>query len=259
MGKKKQYSKEYITNNLLTEDQRQYIKDHYMEMDNKELAKNIGTNPTYVTKCMNVMGLSRLDHITDNDLLDEEVFSAISVSDLSRYQISNRGRIRRIKDNLSMKSKISAKGYTIIQLISDLTNDYKTYNISRLVALTFVVNDDPVNKTVVSHIDRDKLNNNASNLEWISSSDNLKQVHDSGRIKYRIGEECSNTSHSEKEVHELCKLCEAGYTTSQIMKMHPEWNRVWINGIRRGSNWTHISSQYKMPEVKRRKKNESNI
>ena len=38
----------------------------------------------------------------------------------------------------------------------------------------FCPNDDPINKTVVNHIDNDPLNNMAVNLEWASISQNIE-------------------------------------------------------------------------------------
>ena len=44
--------------------------------------------------------------------------------------------------------------------------------ISRLVALTFIPN--PENKPEVNHKDHNVLNNHASNLEWVTKSENIR-------------------------------------------------------------------------------------
>lgn len=49
-------------------------------------------------------------------------------------------------------------------------NCQETHYVHRLVAQSFVPN--PDNKPEVNHIDGDRLNNNVSNLEWVTSSEN---------------------------------------------------------------------------------------
>ena len=47
----------------------------------------------------------------------------------------------------------------------------KTYSVHRLVAETFLENPDM--KKYIDHIDRDKTNNDVSNLRWVTSQENL--------------------------------------------------------------------------------------
>lgn len=46
----------------------------------------------------------------------------------------------------------------------------RPYLVHRLVAELFITNDDPKNKTIVTHIDKNPLNNAASNLCWTTRS-----------------------------------------------------------------------------------------
>lgn len=54
----------------------------------------------------------------------------------------------------------------------------KCFKVHRLVAEAFVYNDDVVNKTTINHIDGDRRNNTAMNLEWNSYSENLQHAYD---------------------------------------------------------------------------------
>lgn len=88
-----------------------------------------------------------------------------------KYQVSDLGNIRGIDrtDNLGRKVKgktitqqTHKNGYKFVKLRSDGVQ--KTFSVHRLVADAFC--DNPNNLPEVNHIDEDKNNNRASNLEW---------------------------------------------------------------------------------------------
>lgn len=84
------------------------------------------------------------------------------------YQISNLGNIYSVKKNIILKTK-KRKGYIAVNLYKD--NKIKTYNVHRLVAQAFIPN--PMKLSQVNHIDCNKNNNKANNLEWCSASENI--------------------------------------------------------------------------------------
>jgi HNH endonuclease len=61
----------------------------------------------------------------------------------------------------------------------------KLSKMHRLVAELFIPN--PKGLLTVNHIDRDKSNNAASNLEWMTQRDNVKDAHDAGLVPYFSG------------------------------------------------------------------------
>lgn len=81
----------------------------------------------------------------------------------------------------SMKTKLTPlapgyggkKPYKVI-VLNDKHGKSHTVNLHRLIAVMFVPNDDPINKTQVNHRDLNPRNNAADNLEWCTRAYNLK-------------------------------------------------------------------------------------
>lgn len=91
------------------------------------------------------------------------------VKTLDKYVNGKNGSIRFIKGKI-LKPLNNEKGYLFVNLYKD--GICKHMRVHRLVAETFIPNDDPVNKTQVNHIDEDKTNNCVENLEWCTNEYN---------------------------------------------------------------------------------------
>lgn len=73
-----------------------------------------------------------------------------------------------------IRPQIHSSGYLTVKIINN-NGELEHSFVHRLVAETFIPN--PNNLETVNHIDLDKKNNNANNLEWLSKSDNLKHFY----------------------------------------------------------------------------------
>lgn len=88
----------------------------------------------------------------------------------TNYEVSSDGRVFNKKFNRELKGTIKRNEYHSVQLM--INGKPKTFMTHRLVAEAFCEN--PNNYTIVDHIDRNKLNNNYTNLRWVDNSTNVK-------------------------------------------------------------------------------------
>lgn len=106
------------------------------------------------------------------------------------YQVSNYGRVKSLKNKSNHKNELIMKqaivcGYKKICLSKNSIQ--KMYSVHRLVAIAFIKN--PLNKEEVNHKDGNKQNNKANNLEWVTSSENMKHAFKKRLSKQKIGKE----------------------------------------------------------------------
>lgn len=131
----------------------------------------------HVENVNRLINKSRLNY--DYEDLKGEVWKEILGYD--GYYISNMGRVKRY-----------IKSYDRYYLLSIGTNprsgrqyvylNKKGLQIARLVGFAFVDGYSEKNNTI-DHIDGDKTNNKASNLQWVSQSENNQLAYKRGKIK----------------------------------------------------------------------------
>lgn len=111
-------------------------------------------------------------HISACD--NEETFKACPAP-YSRYKVSRKGIVIGARYKRPIKQYINSCGYVILGVTKDGSNRHTTVTLSRLLALAWISN--PEHLSDVDHIDNNRLNNNLSNLRWVSHRDNLVKDH----------------------------------------------------------------------------------
>jgi len=109
---------------------------------------------------------------------------------LPNYLISNHGEVKHAKTGRIRKGQ-SDRGY-IRGNFATKKGEQKAYKFHRLVALAFVEN--PRGVEVVNHLDGDKLNNRADNLEWCTPGENQEHAYELGLKKPYWGKETRHKS-----------------------------------------------------------------
>lgn len=96
------------------------------------------------------------------------------------YEISNLGNVRSLQFGKTrlLKQHKQANGY--MKVVLCVARQPKNFLVHRLVAQAFL--DNPENKPGVNHIDGNKQNNHAANLEWALSSENTQHGLRTGLI-----------------------------------------------------------------------------
>lgn len=98
---------------------------------------------------------------------------------LGEYTLFDDGEILS-KDKQIMMPQKDAKGYLRIRLRYGNVDEHgaATYKIHRLVAENFIPN--PMGKPQVNHINGDKTDNRAENLEWVTNAENVRHAMENG-------------------------------------------------------------------------------
>lgn len=109
------------------------------------------------------------------------------------YSVTYDGVVRNDRTGHILKPVTSNSGYCCVKLWD--RGRGKNSFVHRLVALAFVPN--PDNKPEVNHIDGDKKNNSASNLEWVTAAENKRHCREVlGKI---------NRNPNTEAAHKACK------------------------------------------------------
>jgi len=163
------------------------------------------------------------------------------------YQVSNFGRIKSLDKEIFgipgslRKSKIlkpclNSGGY--LGLCLRKGGKVKSHNVHILVAKAFHENNE--DKAEVNHIDANKFNNKADNLEWNSRCENMRHAFDNNLIHRNCGEKHHKSKLTAEDVIKIRELYENNeYTKNELSIMYGV-SDTSIHYIIIKKNWAHI-------------------
>lgn len=181
------------------------------------------------------------------------------------YAVSTYGNVKNIVSGKFLSKNLS-NGYLTVSLQCD-DGKRKTFYIHRLVAMSFIYNDDPHSKTQVNHKNMCRCDNFVDNLEWCTQLENIKhEIENRGKNHFKLieqyysknkgwksgketyGENNGMSKFTEQQVFMICDGVEKGMNYAEALAYaglpNTENNRYNVSHIIRGHRWKHISSQF---------------
>jgi len=146
------------------------------------------------------------------------------------YKVSNYGKIKSIKHSKEI-GFIGKDNYVKVSLYNKGT--ILSTHVHHLVARLFVPN--PYNKPYVNHKDYNRRNNNANNLEWVTSAENTHYSKNNLFFKKGLkGESHPRSIFTNKQYFEMVSLRKNGMKYSEIAKIYNAKQNTILQIFRRG-------------------------
>lgn len=165
------------------------------------------------------------------------------------YEVSNFGNIKSLSKvhHLGAKNQYISQERLLTLSIQKCHFNYKRYRVNlwandkakmfkvhRLVAQAFIPN--PENKPQVNHIDNNPLNNNVSNLEWVTNRENLDHCLKQGRFNRGSNNGMSKLNEQKVlEIRELIKTKDKDYLVKKYKVA-----KTTITSVLNRTVWKHI-------------------
>ena len=158
------------------------------------------------------------------------------------YAATVDGRIYSLYSKKFLSENKKLGDYKAVTLCED--GERKEETVHRLIAKAFVPN--PDNLPIVNHIDGDKLNNRADNLEWCTQQENVRHAMDTGLRRTEVINEYRTIS--DETATQICILLEQGSRNKDICEMF-DVDQVIVSGIKAGKFYRDISQDFNFRNV----------
>lgn len=162
----------------------------------------------------------------------------IKIPTAPTYAIDKFGNVMNISKRMIMKPFLTMNGYYRINLISPELRARKFF-IHRLVADTFIQNNDVTNKTQINHINGIKTDNRVENLQWVTPSENINHAVKLGLFNVPKGENNGMSKLTEQDVKNIRHLYQ--YKTIKELSIKYNVSTAAIRKILNKKRWKHVS------------------
>lgn len=144
-----------------------------------------------------------------------------------KYLVFSNGMIFNLHGNL-MHGRIDRNGY-MHGLINGMNKQYHV-----IIASCFCYRGP--GKDFVDHLDGNKSHNEATNLEWVTRSENTRRSYKLGLQKSLVGEKHQNSKLNNSDIIFIRKSKKSSYELSRELNI----SSSTIRDIRRRKTWRHI-------------------
>lgn len=159
-----------------------------------------------------------------------------------KYEVSNLGTVKRVckgkgsKLGRVVRQNNHNSGYKTVSLWRD--NRGKSYLVHRVIASAFL--GEIANGLEVNHIDGDKTNNRADNLEIVTRNENIRHAMNIGLIDNR-GANNPSAKLSEADVHLIKQLYRPKICGYKTLGKRFGVTPYAIRNIIKGYVWNHVN------------------
>lgn len=157
-----------------------------------------------------------------------------TIDGFGMYEVSDTGQVRRKSTGLILKQHSWDGRYLRVSLYGT-PNKCEGRSVHRLVADAF----HGKSNHEVNHKDGNKHNNAASNLEYVTRSENMKHAHRIG-LQCNKGERHSRHKLKEGDIVEIRRAVQSGMTQSEIGKLFGVCQSN-VSRISSGKAWSHTN------------------